>query len=620
MAKSLFLSLLKHYLFWLLLFAVGRTVFLLWNAEELTGIPLLEILRAYVAALYVDTAMACWLLGLPFVMLLIAGVTEKKFFLRMNIGVHFILFTAFFLMTFGELPIYDEWHTKLSYKALWFFNNPSEVFHTATWMQLVSCFGATAIFTFGACWLYMKKFALRELNANRDWTIIAYAIVSPAVIFTGMRGGYYTIPVQLSDAYYSQHNILNLISLNSSYNLASSCMENARGGKPYEFFPAGEAKITFDQLHEHSDSTSIFLMSQKPNIVLVVLEGWSADMIESFGGMKGITPNFDSLAIQGIRFTDCYASGMLSDQGMAAVFSGFPAQPRTSIITQPTKYVRLPCISKELKKIGYHTSFMFGGQLSYGNIRSYMYFNEFDKIIEGEDFNIAAEEGKLGYHDEFLFDRQLQELKSMQQPFFSAMFTLSTHGPYDFPMKRDLNIGDKEEDYVNSIYYADSCIGDFIRKAKREPWFDNTLFVFVSDHSHNSPYNHPFNDPAYRRIPMLFYGNVIDTAFVTERAIVAAQTDLAATLLAQLGQPYSQFRYSKNLFAKWLHPHAFYSFEEGFGFVNCDGWIRWSVDGRADFEVNEIPFSCYGEPADSLTLLKNGQAILQQLSVDYWEF
>lgn len=632
MAKRLFLFMLKHYLFWLALFAFSRLLFILWNREEFVGASFGHILFCFLKGLYVDTAMAGYFLLFTYLTIALCALTGKPGVMRFNLYLHGILFAAFFLLIFSELAVYDEWQTKMSYKALWFFGNPSEVFRTASWMQTVFVLVPTVISTGFCVWLY-KRFFREEFHEARSSTkFIVGIMIIPLLLFTAVRGGFYTIPVQLSDAYYSNYNVLNLASLNSPFNLASSCIENANAGDPYTFLSTDEAQRIFTSLNNSSslDTTHYFLSTKRPNIVLVVLEGWSADMLESFNGITGhnIAPNLDSIARSGMRFTDCYASGSLSDQGMAAVFSAFPAQPLTSIITQPNKYVKLPCINKKLKAEGYHTSFMFGGQLSYGNIRSYMYFNEFDRIIEGENFPEEIPQGKLGVHDEFLFARQLQELKNEQQPFFAAMFTLSSHGPYDFPSNTDLNFGDKEEEYVNSVHYADSCIGDFIRRAKSESWYNNTLFVFVSDHSHNSPKNYAFNSPEYRRIPLILYGDPIDSlSRGVNYEFTVSQIDLAATLLGQMNIDHSEFRYSKNVFSFSRatdftgHHYAFYAFEEGFGLVEQTSSLVWSVDNTGTYSLRDRWHDEGHFPqSDSLELLKRGQAILQTISVDYDEY
>jgi phosphoglycerol transferase MdoB-like AlkP superfamily enzyme len=626
-AKRLILSMLKHYLFWLALFAFARLIFLIWNREELGDVSFGHILFAFVKGLYVDTAMACYLLVIPYLFIAITALTSKQSVMKVNLYVHAVLFFAYFILIFSELPIYDEWHTKLNYKALWFFSNPGEVFSTASGTQTISIMASTLVCTVLATWCYRKLFTEQFDEAKVSRRFAVAVLIVPLVLFIGIRGGFQTIPIQLSDSYYSPNNVLNLASVNSLFNLSSSVIENSKAGEPYEFMSEEDANREFAELFSQKpDSINYVLTTQRPNIVLVVLEGWSADMLESFNGIKGhnIAPNMDSLAMQGIRFTHCYATGSLSDQGMAAVFSAFPAQPLTSIITQPDKYTKLPCISKKLKAEGYYTSFMFGGQLSYGNIRSYMYYNGFDKITEQEHFPDDIPKGKLGAHDEFLFNRQLKELETVRQPFFAAMFTLSTHGPYDFPSDTDLNFGDKEEDYVNSIHYADSCIGDFIEKAKRKPWYKNTLFVFVSDHSHNSPMNYDFNSPEYRRIPFILYGEVIKTDKRRQNHdATMSQVDLAATLLGQLNIDHSEFKYSQNLLG--FYPgtcvrktdFAYYAFEEGFGLKLNHSSMVWSVGGLLSYSYAACEECAPTASADSSYLVRKGQAIMQVISTDY---
>ena len=140
-----------------------------------------------------------------------------------------------------------------------------------------------------------------------------------------IRGGVQQIPANVSDAYYSNNNALNLTSVNSAFHLAASILENTKGGEPYSFMKNEEADAIVDSLYTNNpDSTRSVLSVQRPNIVLVVLESWSADLVKLCGGYDSITPFFDSIAQHGILFSDCYASGGLSDQGMAALFSGFP--------------------------------------------------------------------------------------------------------------------------------------------------------------------------------------------------------------------------------------------------------------------------------------------------------
>jgi phosphoglycerol transferase MdoB-like AlkP superfamily enzyme len=601
----------------MIFFQVTRLLFLLWNREEIAAGSTGEIFSVFFHGLYLDLAMSCYMMILPWLFFSISLITEKPVFLKISRWITFLLIILVSLLTIAELPIYDEWHTKLTYKAIWFLGNPSEVFNTATGKQIF--YGLLGIaFLSGAGILLSKKLTPVDLQPKRRpfVQLILFIILTPGLIFLGMRGGYQQIPIQVSDAYFSKQNVLNVAAVNSTFNLFSNWIENANAGEPYHFLPEPVAHAEFQKLHAvEKDTTIHILTTPKPNVVLVVLEGWSADLVKSCGGYDSITPHFEEMIREGVLFSNCYASGSLSDQGMAAVFSAFPAQPKTSIITQPNKYMHIPCMNKYFKEMGYSTSFMFGGQLSYGNIRSYMYYNAFDKIIEGKDFDASIPTGKLAVADEYLFDRQLKELSPPQEPFFASMFTASSHSPFDFPMKEVLHWGEKEKAYINSVYYADGCIHDFIESAKKTSWYKNTLFVFVSDHGHNSPKNWAFNQPEYRKIPMLFYGEVIKPEFRGfNYEEVASQTDLASTLLHQLDQDASKFTYSKNLFNPYINHFAFYSFDEGFGLVKPEGHLTWHV------KENRTEFVKSNSPQETEQMKKEGQAFLQVLMGEYFKY
>jgi phosphoglycerol transferase MdoB-like AlkP superfamily enzyme len=608
---------LRLFFFWLLFFQIARLIFLLWNRNEFSGCGFWGTMGVFFHAVYLDTAMTSYFLILPYLLFTLALFFEKEFFLKISKYFTIVLIVMVSMITMAELPIYDEWHTKLTFKAISYLAIPSEVVHTASGKQLFFGVVAISLLSWLGIFLLRKLVPIKiELRRKPYWQSISFALLTPFFVFTGMRGGYYSIPIQVSDAVFSKKNILNITAENSTFNLLSNCIENFHAGEPYNFMPHPQAVKIFAEINAIPKDTTIHVLTtDRPNVVLVVLEGWSADLVKSCGGYDSITPHFDELAKDGILFTNCYASGSLSDQGMAAIFSAFPSQPKTSIITQPAKYVHLPCINTVFKNAGYYTSYMFGGQLSYGNIRSYMYYNAFDSIIEDKNFDPSLPRGKLGVADQYLFDRQLQQLATEKQPFFAGMFTESTHGPFDFPMNEVLHWGDKEKPYINSALYSDKCIYNFMEAAKKFPWYKNTLFVFVSDHSHNSPKNWAFNQKEYRHIPMLFYGDVIKEDFRGMKYdSIASQTDLASTLLHQLNLDATPFHYSKNLFNPYSPHSAYYAFDEGFGWVAPQGHLTWYVkDGRTEYEE-------YNSPQDKGKLKLQGQAFLEYLMDEYFRF
>lgn len=358
------------------------------------------------------------------------------------------------------------------------------------------------------------------------------------------------------------------------------------------------------------DTTIHVLKTDRPNIVLFILESWSADLIEDLGGKPGITPEFKKLQENGILFDQIYASGSRSEQGMASIFSGFPAHPISSITVQPDKIVKLPSVVKDLSKAGYTTAFYFGGQLIYGNIKSYIFFNGFDKVMEGADFPESLPQGKLGIHDQFTLSYLLDDLTNMKQPFFASLFTLSTHSPWDQPFEKPLKWGDNEREYINAAYYTDHCLGKFFETARQKPWFNNTLFIIVADHSHNSYRNWHPESKEYHKIPMLFYGNVIKEEFRGTRwKKLGDQYDLPVTLLAQLNIPSPKFQYSKNLFNPYSPDFAYYSTEDGVG------WIR--PDTYFTYEKTSNFYYWWNDPKLTDSVKQEGFAYLQTVFSDY---
>jgi phosphoglycerol transferase MdoB-like AlkP superfamily enzyme len=611
---------LRHFLTWLLFFQVARFIFFVWNIDEIQGLPPADVLALPLRSLYLDIAMSSYFMLPTWLFYSFAWLTEKSGWLRIERVFTGVLVVLVSIFAIGELPIYDEWNSKLSYKAVVMLSDPSEVARTATNGQLFWGVLAIAALSRVGVWLFQKIAGTKGMQPKRRplWASLAFTLLTPGLLIIGMRGGLQQIPIQVSDAYYSQHQALNAASTNTVFHLMSSFVHGRHLEKPYQFMPDEEARTVFSNLMKpERDSTQRLFATPRPNLVLVILESFSADLIASLGGYEGITPNLDRLAKEGFLFSDCHASGLRSDQGMASIFSGFPAQPLVSIIRMPNKVQRLPCFVPALESAGYATSFMFGGQLSYGNIRSYLYFNGFDRIVEGDDFDDRIPRCKLGVADEYLFERQLAELSKEKQPFFAAMFNLSSHSPYDMPMEEVITWGDKEKPYLNSVYYADRCLGQFMEQAKNTDWYKNTVFIFIADHGHTSPRGWSHVQPEFRKIPLLFYGDALKPEFQGKTdTLPASQTDLAATLLAQLALPIGDFKYAQNLFNPSGKRSAFYTFDEGFGLVKPGGkQLCWHVrDNRTEFVKPEN---------DSVLLqqnLREGKAILQVVMRDYFDF
>jgi phosphoglycerol transferase MdoB-like AlkP superfamily enzyme len=280
--------------------------------------------------------------------------------------------------------------------------------------------------------------------------------------------------------------------------------------------------------------------------------------------------------------------------------------PYKSIASQNSKFKGLSSFTKTINNNGYYTSFLFGGQLSYGNIKSYIYWNEFDKIKEQTDIKNNYKKGRLGIHDEGIFAESINDMNKYQQPFCSYVYTLSSHPPYDMPMKAVFNNGGAENQYINSIYYTDKCIGTFMENCKKEKWYDSTLFVFIADHGHGTP-SYKQWDFASHRIPLLFYGNVIDSNYRGYKCnTIISQTDLNATLLAQLNLPYDSFIFSKDAMNPYCPSFAPYIINNGYGMITDKGIYSYN------YFYNKIEYESIKNLADRNNLILQCKSYIQR--------
>jgi phosphoglycerol transferase MdoB-like AlkP superfamily enzyme len=617
MMKKVIFSLVRQLLFWILFFDFTRLVFVVYHVKLLyiEKIGFSDLVGIFWHSINLDIATACYLLVIPFLVLLVQTIYSPGWVNYVNKTYSCIMIFAYSLTAAGEMGIYSEWKTKLTYKVIKYLGHPSEIYNSAEtglFFLLIVLF--ILIFLAGMV-TYLKVFYLEIVHIKRNlWFTIFFLLLTPGLIFIGMRGGIQQIPINQSQSYYSKNNILNLAAVNNFFNLYISVFENLSNFRknPYVFMDHEKAQRLVKEIYAtRYDSTQYILKSTRPNIVIFILESWSADLIENLGGEAGITPEFKKLEKNGILFKQVISSGARSEQGMASIFGGFPATPVSSITVQPDKFVKLPSLTRILKKQGYATSFYFGGQLIYGNIKSYIIFNGFDRIMEGKDFPEEIPRGKLGIHDEYTLSWQLRDLNREKQPFFSTLFTVSTHSPWDQPFEKPLKWGDNEQEYINAAYYTDHCIGDYFEKAKGEPWFDNTLFIIVADHSHNSYRNWHSQSKEYHRIPLLFYGNVIKEEYKGQVCNkLGNQQDIAATLLAQLRIPSREFRWSKNLLNPSTPDFAYFANDDGCGWVRPDAWFSFDA-GPNYYHFLQIDNSL----KDSI--LNEGKAYLQSVFLEY---
>jgi len=268
------------------------------------------------------------------------------------------------------------------------------------------------------------------------------------------------------------------------------------------------------------------------NLVIVLEESLGATFVQSLGGLP-VTPELEKLKGEGWWFEQLYATGTRSVRGIEAVIAGFPPTPARSVVKLSLAQQNFYTLAAGLGQQGYHTEFVYGGEAHFDNMRSFFTGNGFQSVVDQAQMKPKFV-GSWGASDEDLFDKSLERLKHLHgqgKPFFSLIFSSSNHEPFEFPDGK-ISLHDPAKQTVNNaVKYADFALGKFIREAKKQDYWKDTVFLIVADHD-NRVYGNSLVPIKKFHIPGLILGADIQPKRI---ATIASQVDLGPTLLSLLG-------------------------------------------------------------------------------------
>lgn len=620
MLKSL-IFFFQFFLFWLLFFCLDRLLFLCIFYKKLQHFAISEIIAPFYHAIRLDLSMAAYFALLPLLTFVFWYFTQKKQVkLYWVTAYNKILIVVVSLIAVTNFNIYREWGTKINDKAIEFaFSTPNEALASSASSPIL--LSLTILFALIFSGLLLEK-KLVNVNIEFEKTPIWIKIIISVLLLGGnfllIRGGWQLSPINQSMAYFSEKQILNHATVNTEWNLISGLLSAKQSkSNPYKYFNNQEATQTVSNLFKTAtDSTISILKTTRPNVVLFIMESFTADLTQTLGNENGITPHFDSLINKGFLFDQIYSSGDRTDKGLVATLAGFPTLAAGSIVKWPEKMQKMPSISQEFNQMGYKTSFFYGGESEFDNYKAFILSHGYHKLIDKSNFNKDEMNSKWGAFDGVVLNRQLKELKLEHQPFFSTLLTLTNHEPFEVPGAYKFGKKDNVQRFKSTAYYTDSCINAYLTEAKKQHWYKNTLFIFIADHGHLLPKNtHEIFDPKRYHIPLLMYGDVIKDEFKGKRFNqVGSQVDLAATLLAQLNISSKQFVWSKNLLNPNTKHFAFFSWDNGLGFMDNKQSVTFDNVGKTIL-YNSKP----NNKAQTNKLLKNGQSFLQKVYQEFIE-
>jgi phosphoglycerol transferase MdoB-like AlkP superfamily enzyme len=594
--------------YWLIIFIVSRLLFLFYSFSLSFDLPIKEWLLILLNGLKLDISAAGYIMAIVSIFLMFTTWFSGKVlhWIFSSLTLIFLIFSMAIIVS--DMELYQNWGYRMDATPLLYILKPEEALASLeTWLIIVLSF-VTLILIAAWFWIYRKTILPQILKTEKSGflSIILFLVITASMIIP-IRGGIGIAPMNTGKVYFSKNNFSNHASINVVWNVVNSLVYKKNSEKSYSFIEPEKAEEIFIGLNEQAGNPKSVLNSDKPNIVIIILESFSSKVLKSVGGKWPVAKNLNDLSKEGLLFTNFYANADRSDKGIVSILSGYPAQPAASIIKFPGKTQSLPFISIELKKIGYNTYFYYGGDIDFANMRSYFINGGFDNLITDRSFEKRLNTSKWGVHDEYVFERLYSDIKNSSQPFLKVFFTLSSHDPFEVPFKSSNNGKDRPSKYLNSVCYTDSCLGDFFVKVKQTEAWQNTLFILVADHGSARPGGDPVYGIEKYKIPMIWLGGVLKNV-PAQINDYGSQMDLAKTLLNQLNLNSDNFIFSKDLFDESGEKFGYYSYNDGFGIVNHSSSVIFD-NSNADI-LHQT-----GAEADSLLI--KGKAFLQKSSFDF---
>ena len=601
---------------------IDRLIFLLYFKEKLKQTGFLEIAKTFFYSLRLDASMTGYISIIP-LLTFIACWFFKRCPIRDKALKYYVitLIVIFSLISIFNLNVYREWGSKINYKAFDFaINTPSEAIASSASSPILFFIVVFSILILISILLANKILHYKTPKSTTPLYIKAsLSFFWLGLTFLIIRGGWQLSPINQSMAYFSTQPVLNHAAVNTEWNLMQDILNNKNGGgNPYQYYRKNEGKKIVAELYQTSTSnTQKILTTNRPNIVFIILESFTSDLIESLGGEKGITPNLEYLIAKGVLFNNIYSTGSRTDQGIIGSLSGFPSQAIKSIINQNDKQEKLPSIARSLAKIGYNTSFHYGGESEFSNLKSYIFSHDYRRLVDEHSFDQKDMNSKWGTYDGKVFQKNAIDLESYKQPFFSTILTLTNHEPFELPVAAHFPGDNVENKFRSTAYYTDSCIGAYIKSIEKKPFYKNTLFVLVADHGHRLPKNESENFQHRRyNIPLIFFGDVIKSEYEGKRfSKIGSQTDIAATLLGLMEINSSEYNWSKDLLNPSSKDFSFFNWDNGFGFVTPTQMVSFDNIGK------QIIYE--SKPLDNLNKNKNvryGKAYMQEVYQQYLDY
>ena len=614
--KRALLYLLKTYTATVLLFIAAKVVFMLCNGggHDLTMGDYADVVGH---GLSLDLSTALYILIVPFlVCMLSTWVGVSKWVLRVY---NAIVALALALAFVADSSLYPFWGFKLDASCMQYLSQPEGITQSVSVGYLLLRVVLVAIVAVGIYYLLslltpsfkgQEKTGLSE-RASAKSTMpalkrrlaetVVYVLLIPLLVI-GIRGGLSESTTNIGQVYFSQNQFLNHAAVNPVFSFLYSASHQLGDLSQYHFMDDAECQRLLTGVYTtESLLTDTLLTTARPHLLIILLESSGEEFAAAM-------PHLQQLKQEGVSFSQCYGNSWRTDRGTVCALSGYPSFPSVSVMKMPQKSRSLPGIARTLKAQGYQTTYVYGGDINFTNMRSYLIATGWEHLVSMDDYSTEERNSaQWGVRDDITFETIYQQICQLSpgHPQLIGYSTLSSHEPWDVPQAAG-RWAAQDDEVLNAFAYLDYCLWNFVEKVRTTPAWENLLIVITADHGINYKQTDQQTPLLKNHIPMLWIGGAVREP--RDIGLLCNQSDMAATLLGQLQLDHSDFAFSRDvLSATYSHPTAVHNYNNAQLLIDSTGHILYDFDARRLI----IDHSNNAEG-----LLRLNQAILQRTTAD----
>ena len=627
-----YILLLVAMFFLRMLFFLRSDISVLWT-EQISNVT-----QSFLIGARFDSSIISYLLMICILLFIIALSTFKLsdtlyIYIKYISVITISLIIAFvFFMLIVDIDYYSTFNMHISIKDADYIGSKELMLTIWEEYPVIQNFLLITFMSFLSIYILMKNITTIESNMKKMHiiTIVFNLIIVIGMLIIGARGGVGLSNLNWGSAVFCDNELLNQAAMNGVFTLGKSydLSRKSKKGKRSVFFnndktltPEILKSLYYDDDSEFINDTNILRRITKTgkkannlNVVIILLESWMAKHIGVIGSDPDLTPNFNKLSKEGILFKNFYATGLRSNKGIVSVLCSYPSQYGKSAMKMINGQKPFYSLSSILKERGYTTSFIYGGDLEFDNMQGFMRINGINNFIGKEDFSDTKLSSKWGAFDEDIFKKTIEYMDTLKQPFFTKIFTLSNHEPFDTPNSFEPKYkgNSKKEKYYNSFLYSDQALGDFFRIAKTKKFYKNTVFLLVADHGRNLHRNVPLDINTFH-IPLLIISGKDSLITPSIKNKIGSQTDILPTTMGILGGQYENSAWGKDLLKDNNSNFAFMIKNNNIGFVEDSILLvdHYKLESRIYNIVNDNYIEIKNNNSLRLEMQKKSRCILK---------